>query len=273
MSLRMLVQMLTLLLCSTPPASGEFEPLHCLACGVGFFRDQATKTCSACPQGASTFTYSNASSPLHCLCKPGFENASQACELCPSDFFKGGLENRSCTPCTANAFGAAGAVSHLNCTCKAGFEPYDNVCNLCPTGKYKNQPTNIGLSNELFVASQSINLARACRAGGCPVTTNLNYPGHDNLAYYPASQVNDGDLNTFHHTFGAPTWTIIDLEQTGIQLRKTCSKRAFPRPREHMHTHGLSERAATHTCPIRTQAIHLPDILCGLTRTRDHHSA
>ncbi len=111
---------------------------------MGFFRDQATKTCSACPQNSSTFTYSNASSPLHCLCKPGFENASHVCELCASDFFKGGLENRSCTPCTANSFGAAGAVSHLNCTYVGGFEPYDNVCNLCPTGKYKNQTTNIG---------------------------------------------------------------------------------------------------------------------------------
>ena len=57
------------------------------------------------------------------------------------------------------------------------------------------------------------------------------------------------------------------------QLLKTCSKRAFPRPRAHMHTHGASERAATHTCAARKQASHLPDILCGLTRTRDHHSA
>ena len=56
------------------------------------------------------------------------------------------------------------------------------------------------------------------------------------------------------------------------QLRKTCSKRAFPRPRAHMHTHGASERAATHTFSTRKPASHLPDILRGLTRTRDHHS-
>jgi hypothetical protein len=31
------------------------------------------------------------------------------------------------------------------------------------------------------------------------------------------------------------------------------------------HTHAASERAATHTCPTRKQARHLPDILCGLT--------
>ena len=205
---------LALLLCSTPPASGEFEPLHCLACGVGFFRDQATKTCSACPQGASTFTYSNASSPLHCLCRPGFENASQACELCASDFFKGGLENRSCTPCTANAFGAAGAVSHLNCTCKAGFEPYDNVCNLCPTGKYKNETTNIGIAMAHFLATTDINLARACSGGNCP-TLSSGYWGGE--ARYHPSKVVDGDLsltNTFHSHEETNPWVTVDLQQS-----------------------------------------------------------
>ena len=50
------------------------------------------------------------------------------------------------------------------------------------------------------------------------------------------------------------------------QLRKTCSKRAFPLPRAHMHTHAASERADTHMCLTRKQARHLPDILCGLAR-------
>ena len=44
------------------------------------------------------------------------------------------------------------------------------------------------------------------------------------------------------------------------QLRKTCSKRAFPRPRAHMHTHGASERAATHTCPTEMLASMLPEL-------------
>ena len=57
------------------------------------------------------------------------------------------------------------------------------------------------------------------------------------------------------------------------QLRKTCSKRAFPLPRAHMHTHAASERADTHMCLTRKQVRHLPDILCGLTRARDHRSA
>ena len=56
-------------------------------------------------------------------------------------------------------------------------------------------------------------------------------------------------------------------------LRKTCSKRAFPLPRAHMHTHAASERADTHMRLTRKQARHLPDILCGLTRARDHRSA
>jgi hypothetical protein len=56
------------------------------------------------------------------------------------------------------------------------------------------------------------------------------------------------------------------------QLRKKCSKRAFPRP-AHMHAHEASERADTHTFPTRKQARHLPDILCCLTRAHDHRSA
>ena len=57
----------------------------------------------------------------------------------------------------------------------------------------------------------------------------------------------------------------------------SCGKRArkgpFPLPRAHMHTHAASERADTHICLTRKRARHLPDILCGLTRTRDYHSA
>ena len=44
------------------------------------------------------------------------------------------------------------------------------------------------------------------------------------------------------------------------QLLKTCSKRAFPRPRAHMHTHGASERAATHTCPTEMLASTPPEL-------------
>ena len=40
-----------------------------------------------------------------------------------------------------------------------------------------------------------------------------------------------------------------------------------------MHTHAASERADTHMRLTRKQARHLPDILCGLTRARDHRSA
>jgi hypothetical protein len=45
------------------------------------------------------------------------------------------------------------------------------------------------------------------------------------------------------------------------------------KPRAHMHTRGASERATAHTCPTREKAGHLPDILCGLTRARNHHIA
>ena len=44
------------------------------------------------------------------------------------------------------------------------------------------------------------------------------------------------------------------------QLRKTCSNRAFPRPRAHMHAHGASEQAATHTCPTRKKDFSLVNV-------------
>jgi hypothetical protein len=50
----------------------------------------------------------------------------------------------------------------------------------------------------------------------------------------------------------------------GLRARKG----PFSLPRAHMHTHAASERADTHICLTRKRARHLPDILCGLTRTR-----
>ena len=120
-----------------------FEPLHCVACDAGFFRDQPTKTCTACPPGSSTFPYSNASSPLHCLCRPGFENTSEACGLCRSAFFKGDLENSSCTQCHPDSQSPTpGAIARGDCLCHPGFffaldEHGEKSCEACEAGTYK----------------------------------------------------------------------------------------------------------------------------------------
>ncbi|NBX18659.1 MAG: hypothetical protein EBR09_14995 [Proteobacteria bacterium] len=53
------------------------------------------------------------------------------------------------------------------------------------------------------------NLARACSAGGCPVTI----PGSI-WDIFPPSHLVDGNVGTFHHTLvGANDWSLIDLQQ------------------------------------------------------------
>lgn len=130
---------------AAPGAEPDFEPLHCIACDAGFFRAQATKACTACPAGSSTFHYSNASSALDCLCEPGFENATQACEMCAHAFFKGSLANRSCTACHPDSQAAApGATLRAQCLCRAGFffeldGDGEKSCRACAAGTYKGE--------------------------------------------------------------------------------------------------------------------------------------
>jgi hypothetical protein len=89
----------------------------------------------------------------------------------------------------------------FDCACNRGFQVNGTECAQCQIGKYRNISVNIGLVNGKFLSSHEINLARACCAGGCPVTTNANFPGYDPPWYSPMF-VTDGDLNNFHHTHG-----------------------------------------------------------------------
>lgn len=92
---------------SVEPASASitFEPLNCVACEAGFYLSQESLNCTACPAGSSTFDYRNASSALHCVCRPGFENQTEIgqdgemCEPCRQGFFKENLANASCVRC------------------------------------------------------------------------------------------------------------------------------------------------------------------------------
>jgi len=120
----------------------DFEALHCVACDAGFFRTQNTKACTECAEGSSTFHYMNATSALDCLCKPGFENNTHACEMCDNEFFKGVLANRSCTRCRENSQSPTlGATMQEHCKCNPGFFAVptdgDNRCSPCEAGTYK----------------------------------------------------------------------------------------------------------------------------------------
>ena len=108
-------------------ANITFEPLNytqlnCVACAAGFYLSPASLNCTACPEGSSTFAYRNASSALHCVCRPGFENASTACEPCEAGFYKEELANASCVRCPANSWTLDDGSANVSaCVCDPGF--------------------------------------------------------------------------------------------------------------------------------------------------------
>jgi Tyrosine-protein kinase ephrin type A/B receptor-like len=107
---------------STTPSPKSFYPLSCIACPAGFFLSQESLNCTLCPPGSSTHDFSNASSALDCICMPGFDNQTEACQLCREGFYKPSLENTSCSSCPANSNTAApGATDVAECVCKPGF--------------------------------------------------------------------------------------------------------------------------------------------------------
>jgi hypothetical protein len=122
-----------------------------VACAAGFFLSQSLN-CTACPAGSSTFHYTNASSALHCLCRPGFENASARCEQCRVGFYKEELANASCARCVAHSStAAAGSANVSACVCDPGFskptfktppaqhmpENHARPCEPCAPGSFK----------------------------------------------------------------------------------------------------------------------------------------
>jgi hypothetical protein len=137
---------------TAPPADAYtgFEPLDCVACAAGFYLAQEGLNCTACPAGSSTFHYTNASSALHCLCRPGFENASARCEQCRVGFYKEELANASCARCVAHSStAAAGSANVSACVCDPGFskpsfaaltpgpEDHARPCEPCAPGSFK----------------------------------------------------------------------------------------------------------------------------------------
>jgi len=131
-------------------AYSGYEPLDCVACAAGFYLAQESLNCTACPAGSGTFKYMNASSALHCVCLPGFENASARCEECGVGFYKDVLANVSCTRCVAHSDTlATGSANVSACVCDPGFSkphlatlppgPEDHAlpCEPCAPGSFK----------------------------------------------------------------------------------------------------------------------------------------
>lgn len=133
-----------------------FEPLHCVACAAGEYLSQAHLNCTACPAGSGTFAYFNASSALHCVCLPGFENQTilredgEKCEPCRMGFYKEQLRNASCVVCPYYSWTLAeGSANVSACVCDPGFskphlatlppgpEDHAQPCEPCAPGSFK----------------------------------------------------------------------------------------------------------------------------------------
>jgi len=158
MSARTQLRALLLLLgCACGAASDDgFEPLHCVACAAGEYLSQEHRNCTACPAGAGTFAYFNASSALHCVCLPGFENQTilgedgEECEMCRMGYYKEELRNASCVVCPYNSWTLAeGSANVSACVCDPGFskphlatlppgpEDHARPCEPCAPGSHK----------------------------------------------------------------------------------------------------------------------------------------
>ena len=92
-----------------------------------------------------------------------------------------GLAHVARPQCPNNAQMPGGATQWTSCACNAGYTDTSGL----------------------------INLARACSAGGCPVTVNANLDPNT----FPNSRITDG-VSWIHHTVNANPWTMIDFEQT-----------------------------------------------------------
>jgi len=188
----------------------------CRQCPIGTYKPElGDHNCSVCPETFTTEVTGNSQFSA-CVCRPGYAlSADQVCVICPENTQKSGFNMlQNCTACTSNSFGAAGGTGPMECSCSASFEANPLSCTLCKAGKYKNESTKIAISNELFVASQTINLARACSGGNCPTLMQSWWGGE---ARYHSSMIVDGDLslyNTFHSAEATNPWVAVDLQQS-----------------------------------------------------------
>jgi hypothetical protein len=190
----------------------------CRKCPIGTYKPEVgDHNCSVCPDTFTTEVSGNAKFS-DCVCKPGYAlSTEQVCVICPKNTHKEGFNLKTtCNTCTANSFGAAGGTGPSECSCLQGFDNNADVCNKCTAGKYKNSTIKLGTAAIwTSIATQEINLARACSAGGCPVISGAGYFYN----YYPWKLVDGNTGQNYEGQFHSANdqynpWVMIDLEHT-----------------------------------------------------------
>jgi len=115
------------------------EGVPCTPCVKGTWRTVDTAACVACSANETTVLEASTSENA-CVCKPGFELASDShCVQCPAGKFKSTEADSVCVNCPDYSTSAAGAVNITDCECAKGTTypfQYDS-CSWCPFGKYK----------------------------------------------------------------------------------------------------------------------------------------
>lgn len=100
----------------------EYTVLNCSVCADTNFLDQATQTCTACPENSRTELTLHATDISECVCEEGYTNATpETCSACSIGLYKDSLGNVSCTQCPtffSTTIEAADTFEH--CVCVAG---------------------------------------------------------------------------------------------------------------------------------------------------------
>lgn len=127
---------------ATLHCAAAYEQLVCISCDAGFYLDQTSLTCLACPVHSTTTQFANATAPTDCVCEIGFTNGTSECQACAHAFYKTDIGNFSCVACIANSNTShQGSTGIDDCECSAGFTRDDDnsllPCLPCNPGSFK----------------------------------------------------------------------------------------------------------------------------------------
>ena len=143
--------------------------LSCVSCDPGFYLDQGSVSCRACPEHSTSPLFANLTSHLGCVCSPGYADLhGTACEPCATGSFKTDIGNHTCVLCSEHSttLGPAGA-SQEECVCLPGFQQSHvaHACEPCAAGLFKD---SISDSNCSICAADAYCPAQSLLPVACP---------------------------------------------------------------------------------------------------------
>ncbi|EAN33682.1 hypothetical protein TpMuguga_01g00438 [Theileria parva strain Muguga] len=132
-------------LISRCPLGYEYSPAfrECSECQIGFYRHILTlDTCLRCEDYMPNTTTKGvaSSSPLDCLCKPGFYSNTKTCIKCPEGKYNDELGaiscDKTCLPNQISSVVGASSREELKCICIPGYFDKNGQCEECQQGTY-----------------------------------------------------------------------------------------------------------------------------------------